>query len=167
MRKWDSVRACPQHTNQRRENPYGWSCPATNPFSWTSRTAHASSFGSVFPSSLGAALGQMFDGWKKYGSTRSHPTFLQFQLSKKTHQIIRLHQSSKFKKFFNFRGVSIKLPWSSKKTPVLPRCNENCLRGRLKIGDPNSSSHFGESNAEPMGAPFFGHLFWENPQRIV
>ena len=124
------------------ENPYGWSCPATNPFSWTSRTAHASSFGSVFPSSLGAAVGQMFDGWKKYGSTRSHPTFLQFQLSKthiRSSDCIKV-QSSRNSSIFVVFGSNFIGPHP--KTPVLPRYNENCLRGRLKIGDPNSSSHF-------------------------
>ena len=149
------------------ENPYGWSCPATNPCSWTSRTAHASSFGSVFPSSLGAALGQMFDGWKKYGSTRSHPTFLQFQLSKKTHQIIRLHQSSKFKKFFNFRGVWIKLPWSSKKHPFCQGVTKTVLEVDLKSGIQTPPVILGKAMLSQWGPHFSDTSSEKNPQRIV
>ena len=143
------------------ENPYGWSCPATNPFSWTSSTAHASSFGSVFPSSLGAALGQMFDGWKKYGSTRSHPTFLQFQLSKKKH--IR---SSDCIKVQNSRNSSIFVVFGSnflghpKKHPFCQGVTKTVLEVDLKSGIQTPPVIWnGESNAEPMGAPFFGHLF--------
>ena len=145
------------------ENPYGWSCPATNPLSWvTSRTAHASSFGSVFPSSLGAAVGQMFDGWKKYGSTRSHPTFLQFQLSK-TH--IR---SSDCIKVQSSRNSSIFVVFGSNFIGPHPKRHQFCqgitktvLEVDLKSGIQTPPVILnGESNASE-GAPFFGHLFWE------
>jgi len=44
----------------------------------------------------------MFDGWKKYGSTRSHPTFLQFQLSKKNTSDHPIASKSKVQEILQF-----------------------------------------------------------------
>ena len=125
------------------------SCPATNPLSWTSCTAHANSFGSVFPSSLGREA----NTWcleKKHFNKKS-PNFIPIPISIKV-------QSSRISSTFEVFGSNFLGP--PQKQHVLPRCNENCLLGRttwcLKMeGSQNSVSLIGKSHAPlPFWSPW-------------